>query len=363
MQSTPLNARHQTLGAHMAPFADWNMPIQYRGIVAEHLHTRTVASVFDTCHMGEFQISGPTATADLERLLTLRVETLALYQCRYGYLLNENGGILDDLTCYRTGPDTFYLVVNAGTRAADADWIQQHLATETRFADLSAETAKLDVQGPQSRALLSAALGQPVPDLKYFRACHWEVDGLNLFLSRTGYTGEWGYELYLPAAAAPDLWDRLMSNAQLQPAGLGARDTLRLEVGYPLYGHELGPERTPAPASQTAFLALDKDFIGRAATVHDLEHGREKLVGLQLQTKRAARAGDPVFAGERAIGCITSGCYAPSLGVAIAFAYIEKEVAQPGQTVIARSRNTDLSAQVVDLPFYRDGTARALQPA
>lgn len=356
---TPLYENHVSLGARMAPFAGWDMPIQYAGIVAEHLHTRREASLFDTCHMGEFEIGGPTAESDLERLLTQRIATIKDHQCRYGFLLNEDGGVLDDLTCYRLAPDRFLLVVNAGTLDSDAAWIKAHLSHTTSFTDRSSDTAKLDVQGPTARASLESAFGLSVPNLKFFYATEWDMDGVPCLMSRTGYTGEWGYELYFDAAQAGAIWERLLAPGVIQPAGLGARDTLRLEVGYPLYGHELGPDRTPVAVTNGLFMDVEKAFIGREAVLRDLEQGvAQKLVGLSLDSKRAARTGDPVCLADEVVGSITSGSMAPSLGAAVALAYVRSDLAEPGQTLEAETRGRRLSARVTELPFYKDGTAR-----
>ena len=356
---TPLHPIHTALQARMAPFAGWDMPIQYEGIVAEHLHTRTVASIFDTCHMGEFDLRGPTAEADLERLVTQRVSTIREGQCRYGYLLHEDGGVIDDLTVFRRGPDHFFLVVNAGTLKADSDWIQAHLSDDSHFTDLSSNRAKLDVQGPTSRATMEAALGHPLPDLKYFRFTDTELAGTPCTLSRTGYTGEWGYEIYFPIEETVRLWNLFTEPGAIRPAGLGARDTLRLEVGYPLYGHELTLDQTPVAAARGMFIDTEKDFIGREAVQRDLDTGVARyLAGLKLESRRAAREGDIVLHEGRDVGVVTSGSLAPSLDVAIAFAQIDAALCKPGQSLDISVRGTPLPATVVELPFYEDGTAR-----
>jgi aminomethyltransferase len=355
---TPLYDVHVALGARMAPFGGWEMPIQYAGILPEHAATRNGTTLFDTCHMGEFDLRGPTAEADLERLLTQNIRGIAVGQCRYGYLLREDGGVLDDLTCYRRGPDHFWLIVNAGTREGDGVWIQAHLSPRTRFADLTLQTGKLDVQGPTSRAAVERAFGLRLPDLKYFRFADLELGGVPCTVSRTGYTGEWGYELYYPRDETVRFWDALAA-AGASPAGLGARDTLRLEVGYPLYGHELGLERTPVAAARGSFIDTGKDFIGQAAVARDLERGCDRyLVGLQLGSKRAARAHETVVAGDRAVGEVTSGSLAPSLGVAVAMAYVDAALTTPGTALQIESRGARLDATVVDMPFYKKGTAR-----
>jgi aminomethyltransferase len=345
----------------MTVFAGWDMPVRYAGILAEHAHTRGACSVFDTGHMGEFELRGPRAAADLERLLTLRVARLRDGQCRYGYLLDERGGVLDDLTCYRLGPERFWLVVNAGTRAADAEWVRARLSPDTSFEDLSARTAKLDVQGPASAAAFARAFGAPPPPLGYFRLAETALGGAPALVSRTGYTGEWGYELYVPADRAVACWRRLLGPGGAKPAGLGARDTLRLEMGYALYGHELSRERTPVAASGAAFVDPAKDFVGCEAVRRELDAGpAERLVGLALEGRRAARPPAGVCGpGGRRVGTVTSGSFAPSLGVAVALAYVEAALSAPGTRLEVETGGARVAATVTPLPFHRAGTARA----
>jgi len=343
-------------------FAGWDMPVQYEGILAEHQRTRRACTVFDTCHMGEFELSGPGAAADLERLLTMRIGTMAVGQCRYGYLLREDGGVLDDLTCYRLGPDRFWLIVNAATRFGDFEWLRAHVAPSTRLQDRSDELGKLDVQGPHSWRVLGAALGRSVPALKYFRLLETEWNGHPVLVSRTGYTGEWGYEVYLPAHATVELWRRLLASGA-SPAGLGARDTLRLEMGYPLYGHELSTERTPVAATRGAFVDMTKEFVGREAVRRDLERGCARyLAGLRLDGRRAARSGATILRDGRPVGEVTSGAYAPSLGVAVALGYVDAELTQEGTRLELKAGSARLIGTVVPLPFWTHGTARATEP-
>ena len=357
---TPLFETHAKLGARIAPFGGWDMPIQYEGIMAEHEQTRKRAAIFDICHMGEFELRGPTAERDLENLLTQNIGAIKLGQARYGYLLRDDGGVMDDLTCYRLGAESFYLVVNAGTREGDAKWIRSHLSPQTEFRDVSDATAKLDIQGPASREEIEKVIGKKLPDLNYFFATEFEMLGTKTLLSRTGYTGEWGYEIYFPWNDAIRFWDAFTAGGAIKPAGLGARDTLRLEVAYPLYGHELGTDKSPVAASRGMFMDLKKDFIGKAACVRDVEKGCPRyLAGLRLETKRAARAGDKVLCGSKQAGEITSGSLAPSIGIAVALAYLDTERCPPGTKLeIAVAGGKTLPATVVELPFYKDGTAR-----
>ena len=359
LKTTPLHGEHVALGARMAEFGGWDMPIQYEGILAEHEHARAQTGLFDICHMGEFELTGPTAVADLENLLTMEVSTLAVGQCRYGFLLNELGGVIDDLTCYRLGDERYMLVVNAATRDVDAAWIQRHLSAETVFADLSDGLAKLDVQGPASRADLEAVFGKKLPDLGYFKAALFHCLDVDMLVSRTGYTGEFGYELYFPAAEAVRIWRALLDSENIKPVGLGARDTLRLEMGYSLYGHELSLDRTPVATSRGAFIRKEGGYIGEEAVRRDLAEPREFLVALAFDSKRAARAHDKVFADGSEIGVVTSGSVSPSLGKAVALAFVQSGHAETGRVLDVEIRGKHFPATVVDLPFYKNGTARA----
>ena len=355
MKRTPLHAQHLELDARMGEFGGWDMPIQYAGILQEHEQTRARASVFDICHMGEFELSGPTALQDLAKLLTCNIRTLEAGQVRYGFMLNDAGGVIDDLTCYRFAADRFMLVVNAGTAEKDLEWLQGHVSSGTRLVDRSAELAKLDVQGPLADEVLDAVLDGPLPPLGYFR---FRILENGWIISRTGYTGERGYEIYLPASAASNLWNKLVAHPLCEPGGLGARDTLRLEMGYSLYGHELSEARSPVATSRGMFIDMEKDFIGKAAIQTDLENPKVYLVGLKFDSKRAARAHDTVWSGGEQIGEVTSGSLAPSLGVAVAMAFVEAKHALIGSELQVEIRNKKFPATVVELPFYKNGTAR-----
>jgi aminomethyltransferase len=358
LKTTPLHKEHIALGARMAEFGGWDMPIQYEGILAEHEHTRTKTGLFDICHMGEFELTGPTAVADLERLLTMKVSTLAVGQCRYGFMLNEQGGVIDDLTCYRLGETRYMLVVNAATLDGDAAWIQKHLSPQTVFTDLSDGMAKLDVQGPTARAEIEAVIGKKLPDLGYFKAEPFQCLETEMLVSRTGYTGDWGYELYFPAAEAVRVWRALLANPNIKPVGLGARDTLRLEMGYSLYGHELSTDRTPVATSRGGFIRKEGGFIGEAAVRRDLANPQEFLVALEFDSKRAARSHDKVFFQGVETGMVTSGSVSPSLGKAVAMAFVKADAAAVGNILEVEIRGKMFPAKIVDLPFYKKGTAR-----
>jgi len=359
---TPLYNKHISIGARVAPFGEWEMPIQYSGIIDEHNHTRNSASIFDICHMGEFIISGANAKNELNYILTANIASLKTNRCRYSFLLNENGGIIDDLIVYNFDDEKFMLVVNSATTNGDADWIKNHLSNETNFENISDKTAKIDIQGPKSREILQNLTPNNLSELKYFSFTETKIDGVDSVISRTGYTGELGYELYFPAEFAEKIWDKLLENENVKPAGLGARDTLRLEAGLPLYGHELSLERNPAETCFMFAVKTDKDFIGKPAVMNTIENSpKENLVGLKLNGRQSPRAHQKVInhANENEIiGEITSGSFAPSLGCSIAFAYIKSDYSEIGTEVFIDTGRKNLTAVVVETPFYTNPAAR-----
>ncbi|MEI6890703.1 MAG: glycine cleavage system aminomethyltransferase GcvT [Pontiella sp.] len=357
MKMTPLHEQHQQLGARMGEFGGWDMPIQYAGILDEHEHTRNHCTVFDICHMGEFELCGKTALHDLEKLLTCTIHSMKIGQVRYGFMLNDEGGVIDDLTCYRLCEERYMLVVNAGTAEKDAEWIQRRISDTTLFVDRSSVTSKLDIQGPEALDVLEEVLGCALPELGYFRAKEFQALDASI-ISRTGYTGERGYEIYLPNEEVVELWSKLVAHPNCEPGGLGARDTLRLEMGYALYGHELSDARTPAEMSRGMFIDCNKEFIGKEAVMHELEIPKNLLIGLKFDSKRAAREHDKVFSGEAEVGEVTSGSLAPSLGVAVAMAYVKSEGVTVGKMLEVEIRGKRFSAEIVELPFYKEGTAR-----
>ena len=335
------------------------MPVQYKGIILEHKHTRSAVSVFDICHMGEFLLQGAQARQDVGRLISNSVEQIRIGQCRYGLLLNEAGGILDDLITYRLEEDTYMLVVNACTTKADAGWIRDHLSSGTVFRELSDETAKIDVQGPRALEALFDATDIPLRRLAYFhfqRGKLWEFETL---ISRTGYTGELGYELYMKPDAAETIWERLLEHPLVEPAGLGARDTLRLEMGYPLYGQEMDENRTPFEAGLDPYVKPEKDFIGRDALLRQRADGIfQSLVGLLLEGRQSARHGFPILQDGVPCGEVTSGSFGPSLGRAVSLGYVPWDHRAPGTRFEIQSGRRTLPAEVVPLPFYKKGTVR-----
>ncbi len=359
MQETPLAESHRQLNARMVPFAGWNMPVQYsEGILAEHAHTRNAVSLFDICHMGEFRVKGNNTEAAMDKIFARPVAGQPVGVCRYNFLLNDNGGVMDDLIVYRLAEDEFYIVVNAGTREGDAERIKALLPDGISFTDESDATAKLDLQGPGSADVLAAAGLDKTALPRYFRWIKTTINGISCLLSRTGYTGELGFELYFDAAKAVDMWDYLLSFEQVKPAGLGARDTLRLEMGYALYGHELNTETTPVEAGYGPMLKLDqlpdRVFPGSDA-LRNNEPGK-KLVGIKLDGRRAAREGTAVLnQAEEVIGKVSSGAFSPSLGCAIAMAYVPTDFSD--EKVLLDAGRKHLEGEITSLPFYTEGTA------
>jgi len=351
---TPLNAWHKANGAKMVPFAGWEMPVQYTGIIAEHQHCRTRACIFDICHMGEFSLKGPGAKDALAGAVTQNLETLAPGKCRYGFLLNPEGGVMDDLIVYRVAEDEFMLVVNGACVSSDFAAIKSRLPGGLEFTDISDATAKIDLQGPKSFEVLGRLLPGEWNKLGYFSFVKVPFEGAEMIVSRTGYTGELGYEFYLPADKAQALWEKLAADPEVIPAGLGARDTLRLEMGYPLYGQDLDTVHTPAEAGYEGMMTSQAVYVGKDKAFAV----REKLVALSIDGRRSARHHDKVcLPGGEEVGVVTSGSFSPTLGHSIALAFVKAEAADSAEFVV-KAAKVELPAKKAELPFYKGGTAR-----
>jgi aminomethyltransferase len=357
MNKTFLYNSHLSLNAKMAPFGGYEMPIQYEGILAEHFATRSKATVFDTCHMGEFLIAGPNAAQDLDKILSCPVALIKTGQCRYGFICNRNGGVLDDQIIYRLEENVFFIVVNTSTQDNDFEWIKSNISPGTSVKNLSRKTGKIDFQGPLSAKLIKQLLRNPIDDLKYYHWMHNFYNNKEVLLSRTGYTGEIGFEIYLDEKQTKSFWDDCLSLGA-KPAGLGARDTLRLEMGYPLYGHELGENRNAAESGYARAIATDKQFIG-SQVVLDPYCARDTLCGILIEGRRAARNGDSICdSNGTAIGTVSSGSFSPSLGCAIAMGYVKKEHGSIGTRLVINTGKARLSGTVTEMPFYKQATAR-----
>lgn len=367
-RTTPLHERHVALGASFTDFGGWSMPVRYSSDLAEHHAVRTTAGIFDISHMAEFLVVGTEAGAFLDYALAGRLSTLVDDQAKYSLVLDPDGGIIDDVIVYRYGARRFMVVANAGNRdVVAAALAERALSFDVDVEDMTDRIALIAVQGPASQAILEATpelvdLVAPLDALKYYRMTHAGFaaggeDAVAIDIGRTGYTGEDGFELYVPATSAVAVWDALMRAGEprgLVPAGLASRDTLRLEAGMPLYGHELSREIVPAQAGLGRVVAVDKDdFVGRAGLSAVVAAGAPVLVGLVSDGKRAGRAGYAVFSGDEAVGEITSGALSPTLGHPIAMAFVTPAVAEPGTELHLDVRGTRIPATVTPLPFYR----------
>lgn len=358
-QRTPLAAVHEDAGAQLIDFAGWAMPVRYTSDLAEHQAVRERAGLFDLSHMAELRVTGPDAGAFLDHALAGRLSAIEPWQAKYSLLLSESGGIVDDLIVYRTGESEFLVVANAGNRHAALEALQERLAGfDARVVDETDETALIAVQGPAAAEIVGAIglESEPLDDLRYYRALPAVFEGEDVLVARTGYTGEDGFELSIPAHAAEELWHALVRAGEehgLQLCGLAARDTLRLEAGMPLYGNELSLDVHPAQVGlgRVAALKTKGDFVGRAAVEAGPRADAPVLIGLTAEGRRAPRGGYPVLDGDEVVGTVTSGALSPTLGHPIAMALVAPGSAD-SDTLSVDVRGTRLPASVTSLPFY-----------
>ncbi len=354
---TPLYEAHRRLGGRLVEFAGFDLPVQYTSIVEEHRAVRERAGLFDVSHMGQIRLSGPAAIGAAERLLSRPMADLRCGRVRYALLCNEAGGVVDDVTAYRVAEDAILLCVNASNIEKDYRWIVRHAPAGAEVRNESDETALLALQGPASPEILAPLAGEGVAGLRRYAFARLPVGGRPALVSRTGYTGADGFELYLAAGDAPAVWEALLEAGRplgCLPAGLGARDTLRLEAALPLYGHELDDTTSPLEAGLDRFVALDRDFIGAAAIARRRAAGHERaLAGFELLERGVARAEHLVAVGGRTVGRVTSGAPSPTLGRSIGLAYLPPALATPGTRLEVLVRGRALAAHVVETPFVR----------
>ncbi|MEU4763095.1 glycine cleavage system aminomethyltransferase GcvT [Actinosynnema sp. NPDC023794] len=358
---TPLHAEHEALGAMFTDFAGWRMPLRYDSELAEHHAVRTSAGLFDLTHMGEILLTGPEAGAALDHALVGHASAIGVGRARYTMICQADGGVIDDLIVYRTG-DTEYLVVANASNAAVVHeaLVERAEGFDAVVADKSTDYALLAVQGPKATAILAGLTPTDLAAVKYYASYPTEVAGKPVLLARTGYTGEDGFELFVAPDDAAHVWQALLEAGaphDLKPAGLGCRDTLRLEAGMPLYGNELGRDRTPFQANLGRVVKLDKpgDFVGRDALAAAAERGVDQvLVGLKTTSRRAPRHGYPVLDASGArIGEVTSGALSPTLGYSVAMAYVAVGSTEPGTRLSVDVRGKHEPVEVVALPFYK----------
>lgn len=362
--SSPLHAVCADAGARFTAFAGWELPLQFQGLVQEHLAVRQQAGIFDISHMGKFQLRGPGLREALQRLLPSDLTALLPGQAQYSVLLNETGGCLDDLIVYWQGlvdgAEQALLIVNAATTESDRLWLTEHLPSAVTLLDLSLELALVAIQGPGAIAALQPFVSCDLAELPRFSHTVTSIAGRPAFVARTGYTGEDGCEVMLPPEAAIALWQQLTA-AGVVPCGLGARDTLRLEAAMPLYGHELDNETTPLEAGLGWVVHLDRnpDFMGRDHLLRTKNNGlNRRLVGLELPGRNIARHGYPVAIADTTVGIVTSGSWSPTLNKAIALAYVPPALANLGQELWVEIRGRQAPATVVKRPFYRGSQFR-----
>jgi aminomethyltransferase len=360
LKRTAFFDEHVAAGGKLIDFVGWAMPMEYTGIIDEHRRVRSTVGMFDVSHMGEFHLSGEGALADLERITTNRVAALVDGRVQYSAMCYENGGFIDDLLVYRLG-DSYMLVVNAANKQKDLDWIRSHIGTSTEFRDASDETALIAVQGPLAEKVMGKVADEKVVSLGYYQSVTCQVAGQDALVSRTGYTGEDGFEIYLDAGTAGSIWHSLMqagAEFEIEPVGLGCRDTLRLEMGYALYGNDIDERRTPVESGLMWITKLKKgDFIGRDAILKVKSDGpRERLIGFELEGRGVPRHGHRILSDGREVGVVTSGTFSPSLKNGIGMGYVATGTDGPLDIEI---RNRTVPVRRVSLPFYKNGTVQS----
>ncbi|MBX6353867.1 MAG: glycine cleavage system aminomethyltransferase GcvT [Thermoflavifilum sp.] len=362
LKRTPLFPLYARYGAKTVEFGGWEMPVQFTSILQEHEAVRTRAGLFDVSHMGEVEVCGSDAAAFLQRLVTNDVSRLAPGMAMYSPVCYPHGGCVDDVLVYCLAPDRYGVVVNAANTEKDLAWFREQAAGfSVTLTDRSDEVALLALQGPQAESILQPLTQADLSQMRYYRFTQADVAGVSALISRTGYTGEDGFELYVPAASAQTLWEALVQAGEphgMALCGLGARDTLRLEARLPLYGHELSESITPLEAGLGTFVKLDKgDFIGREALARQKQEGvTRKIVGIELVDRGIPRAEQPVLADGQVIGHVTSGTMSPTLKLPIGLALVDVRYAEIGRMLQVDVRGKLLAAKVVKTPFYK--TAR-----
>jgi aminomethyltransferase len=359
---TSLFPEHVALGAKMIEFASWEMPAQYSGIIDEVLAVRRRVGVFDVSHMGEFEVTGPGASEFLQGLVTNNLEKMYDGRVQYNAMCLPTGGMIDDLLVYRFSLSRWMLVVNAANIDKDSDWITKNAPGSVKVEDATQDTTLIALQGPRAEDLLRDLTETDLSAIEYYHFTSGKVAGESAVISRTGYTGEDGFEMYLGNQSGPRVWRELLSGGKefgIAPAGLGARDTLRLEAGFCLYGNEMDEETNPLEANLSWITKLKKGpFIGRDAIQRAKETGLAKgLVGFEMTERGVARHGYRVFRANDEIGKVSSGSYSPTLDKMIGMAHVRPDCAEPGTQIQIEIRGRMVAAVIVELPFYKRGSS------
>ena len=356
-KKTPLYDNHVALNGKIVPFGGYLLPVQYEtGVIKEHMAVRTEAGLFDVSHMGELMLTGPDALANVQKVTTNDMSGMYDGQVRYSPMCNEQGGVVDDILVYKVHDEAYLLVVNASNKDKDAAWVSGHVFGDVTFEDISESVAQVALQGPNAVPILASLVAdEQIPKKYYSFVKEADVKGIKCLISRTGYTGELGYELYCAAADGPKLWDLLLEAGKeygLIPCGLGARDTLRLEAAMPLYGHEMDDTVSPLETDLGFFVKLDKeDFIGKDALVVAGEPKRTRI-GLKVTGRGIVREHCDVYVGDTQIGTTTSGTHCPFIGMPVAMALVDRAYSAIGTAVEVDVRGRKVAAEVVALPFY-----------
>lgn len=349
---TPLYERQKAMQTKNVSFCGWDMPIQFEGIIAEYQQCRNDVALFDTSHMGEFFFKGDILHSGMNEATTINIDALKVGRCKYGFLLNENGGVLDDLIIYRLSSNELMIVVNAATRENDFATLSARISN-AQLEDRSMQYAKLDVQGPHALRVITPIFSNSVADLQYFGVLQSQYQQQPCIISKTGYTGELGFELYVPSELAVTLWDTLLANGA-KPAGLGARDLLRLEMGYSLYGNELNEQTTPLEANLEKFINFAHTFTGKEALVAQKEHGLSRLLmPFITESRRSARKDFRVFQNDTDVGVVTSGSFSPTLNKGIGLAMINTQSVDASQPIELRDERANIKAFFTSLPFIK----------
>ncbi len=359
IHNTPLAGEHVALGAKMVVFGGWNMPLQYEGILAEWGDNRKRCSIFDCSHMGEFVIHGDAIACGLDQIVTQTIADMPVATCRYGAMLNDKGGVIDDCIVYRLADREWMMVVNAANTPKDAAHVRSHLCKEALFRDDSFETAKIDVQGPLSRDVLKP-LAPGIEQLSYYALDAFDIRGIPCIISRTGYTGELGYEIYCPWNRAVDIWRLILKNPHVKPTGLGARDVLRIEMCYSLYGHELQENISPLEAGLDKFIDFNKDFIGKGAVVRQKQAGNHRTIACFMSASRKSpRAGNTIYNTEgKTVGVVASGTFAPGVNAGVGMGFVEKGENVLEKKIFFGDDKTKTESTITRRPFYKNGSLK-----
>ncbi len=359
LKRTPLYEEHLKLGAKMVPFGGWDMPVQYSNVIEEHLATRNNVGIFDICHMGEYLFTGPKALEFLQKMVTNDISVLEDEQACYNCLCYENGTVVDDLFVYKLKENEYFIVVNAGTIEKDFNWFMKHKIDGVNLKNISDDIAKIDIQGPKAREVVQKLTDFDLNKIKRFFCGKIKLKGIDedVLISRTGYTGEDGFEVFFPPKYAPFLWNGFLEAGKemgIKPCGLGARDTLRVEACYSLYGHELNESITPIEAGLGFIVKFGKDFIGKKILQKQKQEGTEKkLICFEMAERAVPREHYPIFCNGYEAGFVSSGTFSPLFKKGVGMGFVRPELSDAGNGISIEIRGKDYKAVVVDRPIYK----------